>query len=122
MGLGVSRPGSSGVEVHMFKLEEMTIRLIEVLRPLVAKIAREDRNLADQARRAASSIALNVSESAYARGGNRKALLSVAAGSANESRAALRVARAWGYVGEEETREAEAGLDQVIAVLWRLTH
>ena len=106
----------------MFKLEEMTIRLIEVLRLLVAKIAREDRSLADQARRAASSIALNVSESAYARGGNRKALLCVAAGSANESRAALRVARAWGYVSEEETREAEARLDEVIAVLWRLTH
>lgn len=106
----------------MFKLEAMTIGLIEVLRPAVAKIAREDRNLADQLRRAASSVALNVSESAYARGGNRKALLSVAAGSANESRAALRVARAWGYVGEVETREAEARLDQVVAVLWKLTH
>jgi four helix bundle protein len=81
-------------EVRMFKLEGMTIGLIEVLRPVVTKIAREDRSLADQLRRAASSIALNVSESAYARGGNRKALLSVAAGSANESRAALRVARA----------------------------
>jgi four helix bundle protein len=106
----------------MFKLEGMTIGLIEVLRPVVTKIAREDRNLADQLRRAASSIGLNVSESAYARGGNRKALLSVAAGSANESRAALRVARAWGYVGEVEMREVEARVDQVITVLWKLTH
>ena len=106
----------------MFQLEGMTVELVRELRPIVARIAREDRHLADQLRRAATSVALNVSESAYARGANRKALLCVAAGSANESRAAVRVACAWGYVGESDTKAAEARIDRVIAVLWKLTH
>ena len=106
----------------MFQLEQLTIDLVKALRPIVERIARSDRSLADQLRRSASSVALNVSESAYAKGANRSALLHVAAGSANESRAALRVAAAWGYLGEAESRPAEDRLDHVVAVLWRLTH
>ena len=85
-------------------------------------ISAHDRNLADQLKRAATSIALNVSESRYTKGGNRKAQLHIAAGSANESRAALRVACAWGYVDEGDTAQAEAKLDHCVAVLWKLTH
>ncbi len=106
----------------MFKLEVMTIELVKELRPIVQRIAREDRSLADQIRRSASSIALNTSESAYAKGANRKALLHVAAGSANETRAALRVAAAWGYVGEDDVKHVDDRIDHVLAVLWKLTH
>ena len=76
----------------MFQLEALTLEVIKVLKPIVRSISAHDRNLADQLKRAATSIALNVSESSYTKGGNRKAQLHVAAGSANESRAALRVA------------------------------
>jgi four helix bundle protein len=93
-----------------------------LLRPIVRRIEAHDRNLADQLKRAATSIALNVSESSYAKGGNRKAQLHVAAGSANESRAALRVASAWGYVEESEMGAAQDKLDHCVAVLWKLTH
>jgi four helix bundle protein len=106
----------------MFQLEKLTIEIIKLLRPIVRRIEAHDRNLADQLKRAATSIALNVSESSYAKGGNRKAQLHVAAGSANESRAALRVASAWGYVEESEMGAAQDKLDHCVAVLWKLTH
>ena len=106
----------------MFQLEALTLEVIKSLKPIVRSISAHDRNLADQLKRAATSIALNVSESRYTKGGNRKAQLHIAAGSANESRAALRVACAWGYVDEGDTAQAEAKLDHCVAVLWKLTH
>ena len=106
----------------MFKLETLTLEVIKALKPIMRSISAHDRNLADQLKRAATSMALNVSESSYTKGGNRKAQLHIAAGSANESRAALRVACAWGYVDECATAEAEAKLDHCVAVLWKLTH
>ena len=106
----------------MFQLETLTLEDIKALKPIVRSISAHDRNLADQLKRAATSIALNVSESRYTKGGNRKAQLHVAAGSANESRAALRVACAWGYVDEVDTAQAEAKRDHCVAVLWKLTH
>jgi four helix bundle protein len=106
----------------MFQLEALTLEAIKALKPVVRSISAHDRNLADQLKRAATSMALNVSESSYTKGGNRKAQLHIAAGSANESRAALRVACAWGYVDEVDTAQAEAKLDHCVAVLWKLTH
>jgi len=81
-----------------FQVESLSIELIEALRPIIPRIKRHDRSLADQLARAASSISLNIAESNYSDPGNRKARLFTAAGSANETRAALRVAVAWGYV------------------------
>jgi four helix bundle protein len=106
----------------MFQLETLTLEVIKSLKPIVRSISAHDRNLADQLKRAATSMALNVSESSYTKGGNRKAQLHIAAGSANESRAAVRVACAWGYVDERDTAQAEAKLEHCIAVLWKLTH
>jgi four helix bundle protein len=106
----------------MFQLEILTIEIIKQLKPIVRRIEMRDRNLADQLKRAATSIALNVSEGAHAKGGNRKVHFHHAAGSANESRAALRVAGAWGYVEEGELSAVQDKLDHCIAVLWKLTH
>ena len=106
----------------MFQLEKLTIDIIKALKPIVRRIEVSDRNLADQLKRAATSVALNVSESAHAKGANRKSHLHIAAGSANETRAALRVASAWGYVEESDTARAQEMLDHAIAVLWKLTH
>ena len=41
---------------------DLSIELIEKLRPLVPRIKARDKNLADQIQRAASSIALNLGE------------------------------------------------------------
>jgi four helix bundle protein len=106
----------------VFHLETLTLEIIKSLKPIVRRIEMRDRNLADQLKRAATSIALNVSEGAHAKGGNRKVHFHTAAGSANESRAALRVASAWGYVEEREMNAVQDKLDHCVAVLWKLTH
>ena len=78
------------------QLAEFSIQLVETLRPLVPRIRRHDRSLADQLVRATNSVALNIAEGEHSDPGNRKARFYSAAGSASETLAALRVAVAWG--------------------------
>ena len=103
------------------QVAELSFELIAALRPLVPRIKRSDRSLADQLTRAASSVALNIAEGDLSDPGNRKARFFTAAGSANESLAALRVAIAWGYLAENEVEVAAGLLRRVIAILWKLT-
>ena len=91
-----------------------SILAIETLRPVVARIRTHDRDLGEQLRTALSSVALNLAEGERSQGGNRLARFSTAAGSNAESRAALRVAVAWGYV---EAQHVGAGMRSSIA--WR---
>ena len=105
-----------------FQVEEMAYDLIALLGPLVPQIKRRDRALADQLTRAASSIALNIAESNYSDPGNRRARLFTAAGSANETRAILRVAITWPYLARTEAAQAQALLDRIVRILWALTH
>jgi len=98
-----------------------SIELIEALRPLVPRIKRHDRSLADQLVRAASSVALNIAEGEHSDPGNRRARFYSAAGSANETLAALRVAVAWGYFAEAEAERAVGIVRRVIGMLWKLT-
>jgi len=95
--------------------------MVAALRPLIPRIRRHDRSLADQLVRAASSVVLNVSEAEYSDPGNKKARFFTAAGSANETRAAIRVAVAWGYFGTGEAEAAEGLVGRVLAMLWKLT-
>ena len=104
-----------------FQVEAVSYELIEALRPIVLRIRRSDRSLADQLTRAASSVALNIAESTYSDPGNRRARLFTAAGSANETRAALRVAVAWGYCEARQAEAARALVERVVAMLWKLT-
>jgi four helix bundle protein len=99
---------------------DLAIRAIEVLRPTVARIRHHDRDLGEQLRRALSSSALNLAEGNRSQGGHRLARFSTAAGSTAESRAALRVAVAWGYVEADEIEPGEALLDRVAAMLHAL--
>ena len=106
----------------VFEVEEVAIQLIEVLRLLVPRIKARDRALADQLMRAASSVALNIGESNYSDAGNRRARLFTAAGSANETRLALRVAAAWGHCGAVDAEAAQALIQRILRMLWKLTH
>jgi hypothetical protein len=63
-------------------------------------------------------MVLNIGEAAYSDLGNQRARLATACGSANEARVALRLAAAWGYVGDADTNVADAKLDGVIAQLF----
>ncbi|WP_394831374.1 four helix bundle protein [Pendulispora rubella] len=103
-----------------FHVLELTIQAIELLRPTVARIRCCDRDLGEQLRRALSSIALNIAEGNRSQGGHRIARFSTAAGSNGESRAALRVAVAWGYVDAREIETGDERLDRVAAMLHRL--
>lgn len=102
------------------QVAELSVQLIEILRPLVGRIKGRDKALADQLMRAASSVALNIGESQHSDPGNRRARLFTAAGSASESLMAVRVAIAWGYLSANEGRAAAALLDRILAILWRM--
>ena len=104
----------------MFIALETALKLINNLRPIVPIIERNDRNLADQLRRAGTSVVLNLAEGSRSAKGNRGKHYAIAHGSASEVKAALRVAVAWGWIEEEAA--APAILDELLAILWCLTH
>lgn len=99
----------------------LSLQLIEVLRPLVGRVRRRDRSLADQLVRAASSVALNIAEGDASYGGNQRVRFFTAAGSASESLAALRVAVAWGYLEPQDAAASTSLLKRILAGLWKLS-
>ena len=104
------------------QVHDVALQVVTALAPLVPKIASQDRDLARQLRRAATSIVLNIAEGECSDRGTQRARFHSAAGSANETRAAIRVAMAWRYLSAEQGRASLEGLDRVVAMLWRLTH
>ena len=105
----------------MFQALEVSLDLVRSLRRPLARIRVRDRSLHDQMRSAASSIPLNLAEGRRRLGRDRAHSWRIAAGSAEELRAALRVALAWGDVEATEVSEALDLLDRVLAMLWRMT-
>ncbi len=103
------------------EVASLSIELIETLRPLVPRLKQRDKSLADQLTRAANSTALNLGEAELSDPGNRKSRLFTAAGSANETLTALRVAVAWGHLAETQTQSAVGLLRRIIAILWKMT-
>lgn len=104
------------------RIHSTAIETIELLRPLMPRIKRHDLALARQITRSASSIALNIAEGELSVAGTRRQRYLSAAGSASETRSALRVAQAWGYIAPRDCSAVLAQLEHVIAVLWKLTH
>ncbi|HEX2876157.1 MAG TPA: four helix bundle protein [Polyangiaceae bacterium] len=104
-----------------FQVEQLSIQLIESLVPLMPRIKQRDKDLADQLRRAASSIGLNCAEAEFSDPGNRRARLFTAAGSAGETRHALRQAVAWRLVSARDAAGSLALLQRIIAILWTMT-
>jgi len=104
----------------MFDALEVSLDLVRSLRVPVLRLRRRDRALSDQVRRAASSVALNLAEGRRRSGADRTHCWRIAAGSAEELRAALRVALAWGALENRDVSQALELLDRVLAMLWRL--
>jgi len=104
-----------------FEAYEVAIQIVVAVRRPMEAIRKVDAELAKQIRRAASSIPLNVVEGNRRMLGDRRHHWRIAAGSAAETRAALQVAAAWGYVGEADVSSVLVLLDRVLALLWRLT-
>jgi four helix bundle protein len=105
-----------------FHAFDVALEMIGHLRQPLAAIAQHDPDLAQQLRRAAASVPLNLSEGRRRHGRDRLHLFRVAAGSADEVVATLRVAEAWGHLERASIAPALASCDRVLAMVWRLTH
>ena len=103
-----------------FAVYDVSIELVRELAPIVPAIKKHDRDLADQLRRAATSVVLNINEGRRRAGGDQRRSFEIASGSAHEVLAALDAATAWGWVGDATV--ARKLLDRILAMLWRLTH
>ena len=99
---------------------EVSLDLIRSIRPLVDLLEARDKDLADQIRRAASSVCLNLAEGSRRAKGDPRRLYSYASGSAMEVKAAIDVAEAWGWV--EHVDRPRQLLDRLLGLLWGLTH
>ena len=100
---------------------EVAIQTIEAMTEVVALVRRRDLDLARQMVRAASSVAANVAEGNRRAGKDRLHLFRIAAGSADEVLAHLRVAQAWGYVNGQQTEAAMKLADRELRLLSGLT-
>ena len=103
-----------------FVAYDVSLDALRALRPLLERVAARDAALAEQLRKAAASVPLNLAEGRRRRGRDRTHSFRVAAGSAAESLAALDVADALGYVDAADAVVARAHLDRVLALTWPL--
>ena len=100
----------------MLRIYDVMLETLVLLRPVMERIGKCDRNLEDQVRRAATSVALNIAEGSGSRGKNRGARYATALGSARETVACLEVARALGYLGAVDDG-VRLGMREVIGTL-----
>jgi four helix bundle protein len=105
-----------------FEVLKISLQWITELKSLIEKIEVRDRSLAEQLRRAGSSVPLNISEGAKREKKDRLYSFRIAAGSASEAQTALAIAKAWGYISQQEYSLPNATGDRILAILWRLTH
>src|SRR5688572_24469587 len=105
----------------MFDALETTVQFLEQLVPVETRIRQRSNPLAKQLGRAAESIALNLAEGVARRDGDKRRHYEIAAGSASEVTAALRIALARCYITSAERDELETLLDRIRAMLFRLT-
>jgi four helix bundle protein len=104
-----------------FHAHEVAMEMAAALRPCLEALARRDRDLECQLRRAAASVVLNIAEGSGRWGKDRIQHYRIAAGSAAEAKAALGLARVWGFVEASAAQVPEGLLVRVQAMLWRLT-
>jgi len=95
-------------------------KVVRELVPVLHIVREQDKSLADQLKRAAQSVVLNIAEGRGNDAGNARARFSTACGSAKEVRAALNVASDWGYIETHMAAQLDERLDEVCAITWVL--
>ena len=105
----------------MFEALEVSLEWLKELRPVLGRLKRVDSDLERQMRRAAMSVASNLSEGRLRAGKDRRHLWRIAGGSLAEARTQLKIAEAMGYEVGRLDRVHELA-DRVAAMTWRLTH
>ncbi len=103
----------------MLRIYQDSMVMVREVYEVARIVERSDGDLARQMRRASSSVALNISEGSYSRKGNRLARWQDAMGSANETRSALQLAAAVGFI--QPSNRLLDRLDKIVATLWKLT-
>jgi four helix bundle protein len=104
----------------MLDAQLLVLDLIRALRPLCEQIARQSADLADQLRRAATSVMLNLGEGVRRTGRDKTRAYRIAAAEAQEVRIALEAAVAWGWVDDAAVAAARALADRVARVTYAL--
>ena len=99
---------------------EVALDVVRELKPLVDQIKKFDRNLGVQLVDAMNSTVQNLAEGAVHYGGDKRHKFSIAFGEANEVRASLDLARAWGYVRDDSN--ARRVLNRLLALCWGLVN
>jgi four helix bundle protein len=103
-----------------FDAYDVSISLIRSIAPLLVRLTAVDPKLADQARRAVTSVALNIQEANRRTGRDRRNRFRISLGSAAELGAAMDVAVAFGYLADAEVAAPRELLDRVRAMTYRL--
>ena len=113
----MQHPRSNGFDAHDVARDAaiVVLELVTTARPGL-------RSLADQTIRATTSVALNLAEGAGRCGRDRLHHWRIAYGSALEARTALELLVATGRVDPAAAATADALLDRVAAMTWRLMH
>jgi four helix bundle protein len=104
----------------MLRIYGVVLEVVREVRPLIELIERKDPDLARQMRRAACSVALNISEGMYSRGKNRGARYHTAMGSMRETLSCIEVSVALGYVQGVDA-SLQARIDHVLGTLHKLS-
>ena len=103
----------------MLSIYDEMLDVVRALRSPLLAISRHDTDLAQQLRRAASSVVLNVAEGSGSFGRMRTARYRTALGSARETLACLSVAEAFGYI-ETMPATVTQRMNRVVGTLVRV--
>jgi len=115
-------PNPKRAAPNRFEAFDVSLEMIRSLRGPLARIKTRDAPMDTQIRKAGSSVAQNLAEGRRRVGKDRLHHYRIAAGSADEVAAALRVAEAWGYLEPAAIRKPLELLDRILAMAWKLTH
>jgi four helix bundle protein len=105
-----------------FHVFDCSISLLRAIEPLLERLVARDAKLADQLRRAAQSVALNVAEANRRAGRDRRNRFRIALGSAAEVGSCLDVAGALRYLDDAAHADAYALVDRICAMSYRLAN
>ena len=104
----------------MLDAQAIATQVASLLLTRLAKVPAAYRDLADQARRAATSIPLNIAEASGRTGKDRNHHFRIAYGSAQETTVAVQLLRSVGVVSLADETVLLQLLDRVKAMAWRL--
>jgi len=98
---------------------DVALEVVRELRPIVERIRKHDRNLAQQLVDAMNSTVQALSEGMRHRGGNKRLKYEIAFGEAQEVQGSLDLALCWGYTIDDAA--ARTKLQRLLELCWGLT-